>query len=101
MTTEHRRLITADEVTGFQFECGQCRAKITIPASSLAPLVNHCPNCQDLWVADNQTASHAKFFDRVLALKTSINEINRISAEVGCKLSLELRPSEEKFGAAS
>jgi hypothetical protein len=52
MTSEHRTLIELVDITGIEFECKNCTAKILYPLQeSYKRLSEQCPNCLEPWFA--------------------------------------------------
>jgi hypothetical protein len=50
MTSEQRTLIELTDITGIEFECPACKAKILYPLQGeYRKLSEQCPNCGEAW----------------------------------------------------
>jgi hypothetical protein len=54
MPTESRTFIALSDITGVEFECPKCQAKILYPIKKhYEPLPESCPSCGELWFNEN------------------------------------------------
>jgi hypothetical protein len=53
MTSEHRTLIDLTDITGVEFECTHCGAKVLYPFDRHDRLIDQCPNCHEHWLVDS------------------------------------------------
>jgi len=52
MTIEHRTLIELTDITGIEFECQHCTAKVLYPfENNYKRLAENCPNCNETWLS--------------------------------------------------
>ena len=58
VTHETKHLINVADVSGVDFECKQCRARISLPADATRVLLQ-CPSCNADWILPNTDEHNA------------------------------------------
>jgi hypothetical protein len=49
VTFEHKIVAGVDDIKAVTFECGQCKARLTMSPDSIQ-VPHHCPRCDAVWV---------------------------------------------------
>ena len=99
MTSETRTLIEFKDISGVEFECPECNAKILYSlAKLLVRITALCPSCNQNWFAPPNPAAHPptpsvskQVFDGLLALQELLGRSN-IHAHVRLQVSGLLDP---------
>jgi len=93
MAVEWRILITLDEITGIQWECGACHAKFIVPISDKSFFPGKCPHCSDPWLVNGRTDYHQRFFNAISEFRNAMETISAGTDSVACVFSLEVKPA--------
>jgi hypothetical protein len=95
MTKETRTLIELSAITGVEFECRKCEAKILYPfRKEYERLAEYCPNCNEPWFANAgmqhpsapTTADQVK---KVIASVKTVAESPLVHAQVRVAIRIE------------
>ena len=57
MTAERRILIALGDLIAMEFECPHCHARYSVALNRVDRLPTMCPNCNERWVSETQSAS--------------------------------------------
>ncbi len=49
MTNEKRNFISLDDILAFEFECGDCHVRQSIPIAKFTKMHGECPHCGIRW----------------------------------------------------
>ena len=77
MTSEQRTLIELLDITGIEFGCRKCGAKILYPVAKHDRLSEQCPNCYEPWfiTPDNQHPSTPTTAEGVKNIIASLHKL--------------------------
>jgi|HubBroStandDraft_1064217.scaffolds.fasta_scaffold1037143_1 hypothetical protein len=88
MPSESRTFIALSDISGVEFECPKCQAKILYPIKNhYEPLPQNCPSCGQLWFDENPNLPAdqpkvAELVQRTLISLHNITETPAIRARV-------------------
>jgi hypothetical protein len=92
MTVKKTNTITLEEVIAIQLECRQCKVKVSVPLSAQGRIPRQCAFCGDQWIVNNKAELHQIFFGSVSQLLNGMKQVSDGSNNVGCVLSIEVKP---------
>lgn len=92
MTVLKTNAITLEEIIAIQFECRNCKVRVSVPISSQGHIPIKCPFCFDPWLVNNRTDLHQRFFMAVNQLAAAVKQVAEGSNNVNCVLSVEINP---------
>jgi Zn-finger nucleic acid-binding protein len=88
MPSESRTFIALSDISGVEFECPKCQAKILYPIKKhYEPLPQNCPSCGQVWFDENPNLAAdqpkvAELVQRTLISLHNITETPAIRARV-------------------
>jgi predicted RNA-binding Zn-ribbon protein involved in translation (DUF1610 family) len=88
MPSESRTFIALSDISGVEFECPKCQAKILYPIKKhYQPLPQNCPSCGQVWFDENPNLAAdqpkvAELVQRTLISLHNITETPAIRARV-------------------
>ena len=93
MTSEVRTVIELSDITGIEFECHKCRARMVYPVED-APLrlTSKCPNCFEPWLVLPDRPQRDETIDDQLKGWIAATGNLRKRQDVLVKIRLQLAP---------
>jgi uncharacterized paraquat-inducible protein A len=92
MTVQKANAITFDEILALQFECKECKVRVSIPISSPSRMLYECPFCHDSWVVNKRSDLHEAFFTAVNQTAMLMKQVADGTNNVKCVVSLVVKP---------
>jgi hypothetical protein len=93
MTSETRTVIELKDITGVEFECPGCQAKILYPFSKqYGRFATNCPSCNASWLLPNGPNTHPAAHTIMQELVTTFAALQKLLSDsrVDAKIRLQV-----------
>jgi hypothetical protein len=101
MSSESRTFIELSDITGMEFECPKCEAKILYPIKKhYEPLPENCPSCGAAWFDENpaRSADQPQIVEVVQKTLISLHNISETPA-IRTRVRLNIKGLSEENNA--